>query len=1228
MRKIYYTSFTLLFIVSSLSLFGQNNFFTDQPESSVQRTANERRVIIPSQYRTTSLDVAGIRNFLWSLPQEKNIADRKQAPIMELPMPDGRMAKFRVWESTIMEPTLAAKYPEIKTFAGQGIDDPYASLRFDFNPYFGFSAQILSVNGEVYIDPYARGNINYYNSYYTRDYVRQSSNFVCEVPDDPNTAARIMAGPCRGTQLYTYRLALACTGEYATAVCAPSAPTVPATLAAMTTSVNRVTGVYELEVSVRLILIANTDLLIYLDGTTDPYTNNSGGTMLGQNQNNITTIIGPANYDIGHVFSTGGGGVAGLGVVCNTNNKARGVTGLSNPVGDNFDIDYVAHEMGHQFGGNHTFNSITGSCNGNRSAARAYEVGSGTSIQAYAGICGSDNIQPHSDPFFHAISFDEISNFLEAGGSSCKVTINTGNTLPQILTMSNNGVNIPVNTPFTLTATAEDANGDAITYCWEEWDLGSAGTWNSGANSPTAPLFKSRVPSIAGSRTFPDMSVILANYPANPPAVMGGLKGETLPQIGRAIKFKLTVRDNRAGGGGVVTGGDGCQAAFTSIFQVNTIDGTGPFLVTAPNGGESWPGSSSQTITWNVAGTDAIPISVSNVKISLSTDGGLTYPTVLTASTLNDGSESLTIPGINTTTARVKIEAVGNIFFDISNANFSITAPVATFDFDSPAPVTVACNGPATTQITLGTTSSAGYNTPINLSASNVPNGANIIFGTNPVIPGGSSLITLNGANTLMNGTYNITITGISGTITKTKVITFIVQQGAGPGIIDQPSSQSVCAGTNASFSVNAPGALFYQWESSPNCTIWAPIVGGTSSTLTINNVTPAMSGTNYRCVVTGQCGQTITTPCAVLTVNTAPSISGHPQNVTVCAVSPASFSVTAAGSGLTYQWELSTDGGANYNPIGGAISSTYNIASTTAAMNGNRYRVVVSGICAPPAVSNFAALTVIIPVAVTTQPADITICETGNVSFTVAGSGAGVLYQWQVSTDGGTNYTNIVGATSATLNVNAVTASMNNNRYRVLLSNATCIVPTASNGARLTVNDRPTVVLTASPYTRLFPGLSTTLSAAITPSVAGFTITWYRNGTLIPGVSDPTYTIGVTGLGDYRVDIVNNTTGCNNQSNVLRISDSASSRLFIYPSPNDGQFTVAYYNSGGTNTQRTITVYDAQGRRMYNARVAVTGPYQLIPVNIKPAARGIYTVVVGDASGKKLADGKLAVYY
>lgn len=404
--------------------------------------------------------------------------------------------------------------------------------------------------------------------------------------------------------------------------------------------------------------------------------------MLAENQTTVTSIIGTANFDIGHVFSTGGGGVAGLGVVCRTSMKARGVTGLTNPVGDNYDIDYVAHEMGHQFGGNHTFNSTTSSCGGgNRNSSTAYEVGSGTTIMAYAGICGTDNTQPHSDPYFYTASFDEITTYTTTGaGAACAVVTATGNSFPTVIMPANN-LQIPKSTPFVLTGSATDPNADALTYDWEEWDLGTSGAWNNGANSTTAPLFRSRIPSVNGTRYFPSLPVILAGYPTAPPSAMNGLKGETLPAVARDIKFRLTVRDNKPGGGGVATGGNGCSSAGT--FTVKVTD-DGPFLLTVPNTNVVWAGNSTQTVTWNVANTNsAAGINCQNVDIFLSTDGGLTYPTTILTNTPNDGTQTITVPNVSTTTARIMVKANGNIFFDISDVNFTITnvLPVALLEF-------------------------------------------------------------------------------------------------------------------------------------------------------------------------------------------------------------------------------------------------------------------------------------------------------------------------------------------------------------------------------------------------------------------------------------------------------------------------------------------------------------------------------------------------------------------
>jgi len=440
---------------------------------------------------------------------------------------------------------------------------------------------------------------------------------------------------------------VACTGEYATF----HGGTVPLALAAITTSMNRVTGVYEREVSVRMQLIANNNLIVYTNAASDPYTNNNGSTMLGQNQTNLDTVIGTANYDIGHVFSTGGGGIASLGVVCRAGVKARGVTGLGAPIGDGFDIDYVAHEMGHQFGGNHSFNGNASNCSGgNRNAGTAYEPGSGSTIMAYAGICPPQDLQPHSDDYFIWINIQEIIAYTTMGsGNSCAVITSTGAIVPTV-NAGVGGFTIPISTPFALTGSAGTAGSP--TYCWEESDLGPAGH----PNLPTgnAPIFRSFQPTTSSTRTFPKTSDLLNNFQT---------LGEILPSYTRNLSFRLTVRDFQAGGVGV-------ENASLAFFVTSTA---GPFLVTNPNtSGLIFPGGSQQTVTWNVANTDLAPVNCQTVNILLSTDGGVNFNTSLAAGSANDGSELITLPNVATTTARIKVAAADHVFFDLSNFNFTI----------------------------------------------------------------------------------------------------------------------------------------------------------------------------------------------------------------------------------------------------------------------------------------------------------------------------------------------------------------------------------------------------------------------------------------------------------------------------------------------------------------------------------------------------------------------------
>ena len=691
----------------------------DVAETSVKRVAT--RSIVPSRYRTLTLDNTALTALLGNAPLESQQDVRSSAVTLTLPLPDGQYAEFRIVESPIMQPGLAAKYPLIRTYLGQGITDPGATLRFDVTPK-GFRAQILSAAGAVYIDPYQPGDTSNYIAYAKRDYARAAEPRQCTVRDahgaertEPMSEIGISPQPqvSSGGTLRTYRLALSATGEYT----AFHGGTVADALGGMVSTMNRVDGIYEREVGVRMVLVDNTDLNIYTNASTDPFTNNDGVSLLDENQWAIDKYIGSANYDIGHVFSTGGGGIAGLGSVCQEGGKANGVTGSSAPRGDAYDVDYVAHEMGHQFGGPHTFNSQVSSCGGgNREATDAYETGSGITVMAYAGICGSENLQGNSEDYFHRSSLNRIFTFI-AGDGNCGVSTSTGNTPPIVSTAA--AFTIPARTPFTLTATGSDADGDPITYLWEEMDLGAATTGTLSDNG-TRPLFRSFDPTTDPTRIFPSLRFILNNanvVPATAPlpgtTTPARYTGELLPTTSRTLNFRVTVRDNRAGGGGT-------NEASTVLTVNNTA---GPFAVTAPNTAVTWAAGSAQTVTWNVASTNVAPVNTTNVNIKLSLDGGYTWPKTLATGVTNNGTANVTIPADTaaSTQARVKVEAAGNVYFDISDANFVITGTNTAPGVTVTGPVAVRQGSPAVTaDVAIVTDTQDGAGT-LTLSLADVP---------------------------------------------------------------------------------------------------------------------------------------------------------------------------------------------------------------------------------------------------------------------------------------------------------------------------------------------------------------------------------------------------------------------------------------------------------------------------------------------------------------------------
>ncbi|MDQ2778025.1 MAG: M12 family metallo-peptidase [Pseudomonadota bacterium] len=858
----------------------------------------------PAHFRTSTLDRNGMAALAATAPAEFSAAARQNPLVISLPDPAGGFQRFRIVDSPVMQPGLAARHPDIRTYAGRGLDDPSATLRMDITP-LGLHASVFSTKGAWYIDPYFHLDDSLYVSYWRRDLsnarapfsegliseaqlslsrgryhaadtvrvdaigfapgaqvvvtvrnsaagaaprqpvqatASRSGTVSVKLPADPYrnlgsfevtasdgrisatsnyqvVADKVALDTAVGDQLRSYRLALLTDPGYANFFGGSANVT-----AAKVTLINRVSQVYETETSIRMMLIdgndaLNLDTAAQMTGANGPcggaacYSASQAGSCTGSTLSRTRVVIGllagASNFDIGHIaLGVSGGGVASLGVVGGSS-KAQGCTGIPQPVGDAFAVDYVAHEMGHQFAGNHTFNGTVSNCSGgNRNPGTSVEPGSGSSVMAYAGICGSDNLQAHSDPYWSQRSFDEITTYTSAAennlsdiqvgvlsgfntaGQQFQLRYNGNDSAPivrgtnfttagvkaavegiagwpvgatvSVSQLSDNaftvsfggalaGVNaatlslvacsggctgyvgevtaggptarggtvsptgnssplvsvaasytIPLRTPFVLTGSASDADNTPTTYMWEQNDRGAnAGTGLISNAKTDGPLFRqfgtralvsnadTQLYSSPGenatttdpTRIFPDMAQILANNTNAETGVCTTVAGSPTPQqidcyseylptasyVGVAgvnasplsLNFKLTARD---GSGGVNS------ASTTLLLATNA----GPFLVTSPNTAVSLDSGSAQTVTWDVAGTNVAPVSTANVKISLSVDGGGTFPFTLAASTPNTGSRSVTLPALGTTRGRVKVEAVGNVYFDVSNADFTI----------------------------------------------------------------------------------------------------------------------------------------------------------------------------------------------------------------------------------------------------------------------------------------------------------------------------------------------------------------------------------------------------------------------------------------------------------------------------------------------------------------------------------------------------------------------------
>jgi subtilisin-like proprotein convertase family protein len=669
------TILTLIILFSVTFFYAQkeNNSWKEVENLEIKTSEKLRRSTLPTEYKLFTFDYSKFITQLNNVPNRENFTGTSNV-IVSIPSPNGEMVSYRIIEASTFEKSLQAQFPEIRSFAGNAVNDASTVIRFSISPYNGLSAIIRTATGETtyIIDPITMDN-KIFIVFDRSKSKKADGSFICTTEDDITTfgpnlnkgTVNQMLNNADDGKLRKFQMAQSCTAEYSNFFGATSAAQVNLVLAAFNNTYTRCNAIFEMDFNCTMELIPNTTSVIYYNPATDPYSPSTNlgnwNTELG---NTLQSVIGNDNYDIGHVFGdSGGGGNAGcIGCVCSaTNAKGRAYTSPSdgNPQGDFFDVDYVAHEIGHQLGGYHTF-----SHDGGQDNAVNVEPGSGVTIMGYAGITGATDVASNSIPIFHAGSIKQITDNIKGKDCSgpntgyCLEIVNTGNAVPNPSAPATK--TLPIGTAFKLSGTATDADaGDVLSYCWEQVDdattaLGAPNTYPSGTKTNGAN-FRSFMPKNNGTRYFPRLEDHVANGVA-------GNQWEIVPTINRTLNFRMTVRDNRAGGGN--------NESVNTAVSFNTA--YGPFLITSQNtSGLSYTQGSTQTVTWSVNNTTALT-GAANVNIKLSTDGGLTYPITLVANTPNDGSQTVTIPNVSAPFCRILIEPTANDFYAINTSDFAI----------------------------------------------------------------------------------------------------------------------------------------------------------------------------------------------------------------------------------------------------------------------------------------------------------------------------------------------------------------------------------------------------------------------------------------------------------------------------------------------------------------------------------------------------------------------------
>lgn len=702
--------------------------------------------------------------------------------VVYFPNEQGELIPFQVSEASVLSPRLAEKYPLIKSYIGYDLWNKRDRIRFSVS-HNGIQSMIVHADGKgaTFIQKASKQG-NTYMVYNRDSEIEGDTDFICSTrPDVEKSLGGTTLKLVDDQILRKYRIAVSATGEYTE----HHGGTVADALAAINATLTRVNEVFETDLGVTLELVPNNDLVIFTDAATDPYT----GNLNAEVQNTLTANIGEANYDVGHLFNkdTNNGNAGFIGSVCEDNQKGSAFSSGTTPEGDIFDLDFVAHELGHQFGANHTW-----SFESEGTLVQA-EPASGTTIMGYAGIAQGNNVAPNGDDYFHYYSILQITEYLVT--ITCAVETPLTNNPPVINPVGN--YIIPKSTAFVLTGNATDLDGDLLTYAWEQIDNGVVTTATFGPTNPSGANFRSQKPSISPERYFPKLSrVVGGNLTQTNPATNSAW--ETVPEIEREMNFALTVRDNASGGGQVTS----------DLVNVRAINRAGPFRVTSQAAGETYIAGTVQDITWDVADTEKTPVNAEAVDIFLSTDGGVTFSTVLAEDVPNDGLHSVLLPGVSTINARFMVKARNNIFFAVNASNFSIEASEVVLNF--PDLEFEACK-PDDIVVTFNYETFMGFNEETTFSATGLPPGLGVLFSPTTATTGNTSVdVTFSNTASVASGNYPVTIRGASAGLTKTVDISLNIYDTIfSEVVLSSPSDGLLDAGI---------GQLF-QWESNASYT-------------------------------------------------------------------------------------------------------------------------------------------------------------------------------------------------------------------------------------------------------------------------------------------------------------------------------------------------------------------------------------------------------------------------